>query len=166
MKSSLASHPRRPGRRIAYVRLAALSAFVGVAVLAGCGDRPPEPSVEEGTVSPTEGPSAADGTDYTACEDGECEVAVAEPVEITVGAMTLSITAVTEDGIEFDLVQESGSSGGSLGGVCEATMTERSMSSACYLGGELSAPDPGAGELVVQLLGMNDGAAVLRMAAG
>lgn len=190
MKPSPDSHPRHPR---AYARIATpaalctLGALLGLAVLTGCGDRPeaspsergtigsigdsdaPEsPAAEEDSPSPS-GPAAADGTDYTACEDGECEVAVAEPVEIAVGGadgMTISITVVTENGIEFEMVQANGSIGGSLGGICEAFLTGTSMSSSCWLVGEMPEPQPGDGELVLQLLGMNDGSAVLRMALG
>jgi hypothetical protein len=150
------------GRRTAFARVAvhavppALAAVLGAAALSGCGG-PPE-------VDP-----AADGTDYTACEDGECEVAVEEPMDIVIGApdegaVTLSITAVTDDGIEFEVTQPGITSSGSLGGVCQATITRNSMSSKCFEEDTLPEPDPSRGEFIVQLLGMNEGSAVLRLA--
>ena len=150
------------GRRTAFARVAvravspALAAVLGAAALSGCG-------------GPPEAEPAADGTDYTACEDGECEVAVKEPMDIAIGAsdadmVTLSITAVTEDGIEYEVIQSGTTSGGSLGGVCQATISETSSYSSCFEEGTPPEPDPLQGELVIQLLGMNDGSAVLRLA--
>lgn len=147
----------RPVGPALLTRPVALAAFAGlVAALSGCG-------------GPAEAPPAADGTDYAACEDGECEVAVAEPVEIVVGAphegmVTLAVTAVTEDGIEFEVVHSTSTSSGSLAGVCEATMSETTMFSTCFEDETPPEPKPLQGELVVQLLGMNEGSAVLRMA--
>ncbi|MFG3340058.1 hypothetical protein [Glycomyces sp. NPDC048151] len=133
-----------------------VTALLGMVVLSGCG-------------GPPEAGPAADGTDYTACEDGACEVAVSEPMDRVIGAphegmATLTITAVIEDGIEFEVAQSESTSSGSLSGICESTITANSMFSTCFDEGVLPEPAPWQGELVVQLLGMNDGAAVLRLA--
>lgn len=159
MQLSLTS---RSGCRTAFARSAirpvapAVTALLGFAVLSGCG-------------GPPEADPAADGTDYSACEDGECEVAVGEPMDIVIGAphegmATLSITAVTQDGIEFEVTHSESTSSGALGGVCEATISETSMFSTCFEEGMPPEPAPLQGELVVQLLGMNEGSAVLRLA--
>ena len=156
------SFTSRSGRRTAFARSAvralppALAAILGIAALSGCG-------------GPPKADPAADGTDYTACEDGECEVAVGEPMDIVIGApdegmATFSITAVTETGIEFEVVRSETTSSGSLGGVCEATITETAMFTACFDEGAPPVPAPSPGELIVQLLGMNDESAILRMA--
>jgi hypothetical protein len=157
MQPSLHSLPGRQaaGGRAA-IRAGAFAAVVGVAALSGCGGQP-------------EADPAADGTDYSACEDGDCEVAVAEPMDLVIGAphegmATLSVTAVTEDGIEYEVIQSGTTSGGSLGGVCQATISETSSYSSCFEEGTPPEPEPLQGELVIQLLGMNDGSAVLRLA--
>lgn len=138
-------------------------ALLAALALAGCGDD---------SDSGAEAPTAADGTDYTACEDGECEVAVSEPTDIVFltaeGDVTLSITEVTENGIELSTTfpTSSGENSGTLGGLCESLISANFTSSSCYGGGTLPEPDPAPGELVLQLLGMNDGAAILRLAMG
>jgi hypothetical protein len=158
MQPSLHSLPWRQATngRAAIRAVVGVFAAAGAAALTGCG-------------GPPEADPAADGTDYTACEDGECEVAVAEPMDIVIGApdegmVTLSITAVTEDGIEYEVIQGGTTSGGSLGGVCQATISETWSSSSCFEEGTPPEPEPLRGELVMQLLGMNDGSAVLRLA--
>lgn len=161
MPLSLSSRSRRRtvfARSAARTASPALAALIGIAALSGCGG------------APEVGP-AADGTDYSACgDDAECEVAVAEPTDIVIGSaegtVTLSITAVTEDGIEFELATDQITSTGSLGGLCQAVISETYMHSNCFEEDTLPEPDPARGELIVQLLGMNDGSAVLRIAGG
>jgi len=96
-------------------------------------------------------------------------VAVAEPVAITVGdALPFEVTAVTGEGIEFSIAGGGSSVGGSVNGVCELTAVGTSFQSRCV--GDIAELDdtaPAAGELLVQLLGMDaDGSAVLRFTLG
>lgn len=159
-------------------------ALLAAAALSACGAEPgadpsgdaatePETTAAETSqAEPTEaeptGPVAADGTDYAACEDGACEVAVAEPVDIEVGdALPFSVTAVTDEGIEFSIVDGDASVGGSVNGICEIRAVGTSFQSQCPGDvGELD-DEPAAGELLVQLLGIDaDGAAVLRFTLG
>ncbi|MCC3762901.1 hypothetical protein K3N28_07425 [Glycomyces sp. TRM65418] len=151
-------------------RLAACS-LVAALALAGCGDDSASDSDPDAGAASSDAPTAADGTDYSACDDGECEVAVSEPTDFVFttaeGEVTLSITDVTENGIEISTAfPGAGQSTGSLGGLCESVLTSTSSSSACYGGGTLPPPEPEPGILVLQLLGMNEGAAILRMAMG
>ncbi|NUQ87089.1 MAG: hypothetical protein HOQ43_01290 [Glycomyces artemisiae] len=154
-------------------------ALLAAAALSACGAEPgadpsgdattePETTAAEPTEAEPTGPVAADGADYAACEDGACEVAVAEPVDIEVGdALPFSVTAVTDEGIEFFIVDGGASVGGSVNGICEIRAVGTSFQSQCP--GDVSELDdePAAGELLVQLLGIDaDGAAVLRFTLG
>lgn len=137
--------------------------MLAAVALSGCGN-------DSENETSSEAPTAADGTDYTACDDGTCEVEVAEPVEFDFGDFTFTITAVTEDGIEYETVNDDGGTGsGSMsGGYCNSYLTANSSSSSCYgvLEGTPPEPDPGAGEVQLQLLNVTDGAAVVRFTMG
>ncbi|MEU5871893.1 hypothetical protein AB0A73_10070 [Glycomyces sp. NPDC047369] len=158
-------------------------ALLAAAALSACGAEPAaEPSGDAATgaetaetsqAEPTEAeptdPVAADGTDLAACADGACEVAVAEPADIEVGdALPFSVTAVTDEGIEFAITDGGSSVGGSVNGVCEIRAAGTSFQSQCPDdAGDLDDAAPADGELLVQLLGMDaDGAAVLRFTLG
>ncbi|MEU6246728.1 hypothetical protein [Glycomyces sp. NPDC047010] len=162
-------------------------ALLAAAALSACGGQPADDTAsddsaadattgaETTTAEPTGAEptalTAADGADYAACADGACEVAVAEPVDITAGeALPFSVTAVTGEGIEFSISSGGSSVGGSVNGVCEITALGTSFQSRCFEDAaelEALAPAPADGELLVQLLGMDaDGAAVLRFTLG
>src|SRR5687767_3987024 len=71
--------------------------------------------------SPTPSPSAsplqaADGSNYEACADGVCEVAVSRPVTLRLGGpagagSTLVIREVLDDGLDIDLTLAGGGGG-------------------------------------------------------
>ena len=144
----------------------AVGSLLVALALTGCGS-----DADDGSDTPEEPPpSAADGTDYTACDDGTCEVAVSERTEFVFGEMTLTITAVTEDGIETRTYSPGGGVGsGSLsGGYCVSYMTPNGATASCYGegDGEPPEPDPAAGELALELLDVTDGTAIIRLTMG
>ncbi len=120
-------------------------------------------------------PSASDGTRYSACADGTCEVAVARPVRINVGGGTLSVTEVKpEDSLHYKLAFAAGGAGsGTLKGTCGGVSTfyrSGGISATTCADGVNSTPEPPApepGALSMQLVGWNsDHAAVLRLVSG
>jgi hypothetical protein len=113
-------------------------------------------------------PSASDGTDYTACDDGTCEVAVTDAVDIVVGEFTYAITDVSEEGLEMETDNGAGSStGGSLSVGCVSYLAPNSAGVGCYEGtGEPLEPDPEPGELALELVDVTDGTAIIRLTMG
>jgi hypothetical protein len=134
---------------------------------------PPATSTPPPSPSPTP-VTASDGTRYSACADGTCEVAVSRPVRIAVEGGTLSVTKVKpEDSMGFELTFASGGGGsGTLKGTCGAVFTfyRGGGAGASSCGTDTSAatpPAPEPGALLMQLAGWNsDGAAVLRLVSG
>ncbi|MFB9830631.1 hypothetical protein [Actinoallomurus acaciae] len=121
------------------------------------------------TASPA--PTAADGTRYSACEDGDCEVAVSKPVKIRLGGRVgpgvLSVKKVLPDGVKIDLTLPGGGGKGSIKGHCTSTFHVQSA------GGGLSCPvkpsgppEPQAGDFAIQLVAVTGGTAILRLATG
>jgi hypothetical protein len=162
---------------------AAAAVFAALA-LTGCAaddpdgsDRPrPTDSASTGAEATTEPepteeppPSAADGTDYSNC-DTRCEVEVTAGVVFEYEEFTLTIADVTEDGIDLEKVDSAGgtASASISGGYCVSYMTTNGTSSSCYGGfeGEPPEPEPGAGELAVELLYVSDGTAIIRLTMG
>jgi hypothetical protein len=119
------------------------------------------------TTEPT--PTAANGTDYAACADGTCEVAVSGPVDIPLGgptgAGTFAVRAVRADGIDFELTLPHTGSSGSLGGFCTATFTAGGGGMACS-NRPSGPPEPQPGVLAVQLVDATGGTVVLRLVTG
>lgn len=123
--------------------------------------------------SPQPTASASDGTRYSACADGTCEVAVSGPVDIPVDGGTFTVKKVhREDGVKYEVSMATGATGsGTMKGACGSVFT-------FYAGGGVSvvscgastkptppAPEPGA--LKLQLAGWDaDGAAVIRFVSG
>jgi len=161
--------------------LAATAVFAALA-LTGCAADDPDAPNESNTgdspgaettaePEPTEAPppSAADGTDYSNCGT-HCEVEVTAGVVFEYEEFTLTVTDVTEDGIDLATDDGEGGSGSASfsGGYCVSYMTASSMSSSCYGGfeGEPPEPEPAAGELAVELLHVSDGTAIIRLTVG
>lgn len=130
-----------------------------------------EPAVSESASDPV-ALVPADGTDYSACADGNCEVAVSEPTEIefdgSTGPGTLAVTDVLDDGIALDVTLSGGGGSGELKGRCTSNFSAGGGSMDCPADLESTPepPEPPAGVLSVQLAGFADGTAVLRLALG
>jgi hypothetical protein len=167
--------------RLALVLLAALATTA-------CGAEPGSDPVEgtsaaTASASATESASpepeelsAADGTDYAACDDGSCEVLVSGEVEFAFDDYTLTVT-ITADGIETHTANSdntrSGSSNMSGPGMseayCVAYLTAASNTMQCYPNTEpeaAPAPEAESGVLVLEMLDFLEGTAVIRMTLG
>ncbi|MFC3492992.1 hypothetical protein [Glycomyces rhizosphaerae] len=153
----------------AAVLLAAL-AMTGCAADADDGaEDKPDTSTADAATSEEPPPSAADGTDYSNCST-HCEVEVETGTVFEFEAFTLTVTEVTEGGIEVSRDDGDGSTGSSSmsGGYCITYLTNNSSGGSCYgiIEGEPPAPTPAAGELALELLGTTDGTAIVRLTWG
>lgn len=131
----------------------------------------------ETTPAEPEAPTAADGTDYTACGDGSCEVVVSgESVDFSFPDFTLTVK-VTEDGIETHTADSddtrSGSSNmngpGMSDAYCVAYLSAGSNTMSCYPDtepGDMPAPESEPGVLVLEMLDFTEGTAVIRLTMG
>jgi hypothetical protein len=160
-------------------------ALLAVLATAACGAEPGSDPVEDtseatASASATESASpepeeltAADGTDYAACDDGSCEVLVSGEVEFAFDDYTLTVT-ISADGIETHTASSdntrSGSSSMSGPGIseayCVAYLTAAGNTMQCYPDtepDEAPAPEAEAGVLVLEMLDFLDGTAVIRM---
>ncbi|AQS67797.1 hypothetical protein [Streptomyces pactum] len=118
----------------------------------------PEPSV-----------SAADGRDTTACADGDCEIAVSEPVTLRFegpdGPATLSVTEVGPNKVEYTVKSGNGQSKGGASGPgqgCVTVLRENGSGNSC---GGLSRTRPSAqpDAVVIQATTEADGTALLHI---
>ncbi|MGA6167299.1 hypothetical protein [Amycolatopsis magusensis] len=139
-----------------------------VLLLAGCGSGAnPEPAATQSSAPPAE-LTAADGRDYAACADGNCEVLLGGPAEIGLngiaGLHKLLVKAVDGEGIHFE-TQGDGTSSGSLSLNCISQFYENGGGSSCSTG-EQSAPQPVDGVIAMQVAGLREGTAVLRIVSG
>ncbi|MFG3338337.1 hypothetical protein [Glycomyces sp. NPDC048151] len=160
------------------------AALLTALALTGCATEPDGPdspsdpaSSENGAAASTAAPSlteepppvAADGTDYQNCTS-RCEVEVTDGTVFEYDDFTLTITDVTEDGIEVSREDDSGGTGTTSisGGYCVSYMSANSSSSSCYGGfdGEPPGPEPADGELALELLYVADGTAIIRLTMG
>lgn len=162
-------HPRRAGL-LTCASLAAL-AVAGCGAESGSGSAASPHPTPTATKTASPAPTAADGTRYSACKDGNCEVAVSKPVKIRlggrIGSGTLSVTKVLSDGVKIDLTLPGGGGEGSIKGHCTSTFHIQSA------GGGLSCPvrpsgppEPQAGDFAIQLVAVTGGTAILRLATG
>ncbi|RZQ61314.1 hypothetical protein EWH70_25555 [Amycolatopsis suaedae] len=144
---------------------------MGVLALAACqpgGEQAPaaQPSAAP---APPVAPVAADGRDYAACADGNCEVQVSAGTRIALGghggADTLAVDAVEGRGIKYQR-QGKRSGSGSLSTGCVARIWSTGGGSACSTTGEPPAIYPEDGILAMQVVGVDGGTAVLRLVAG
>ncbi|CAM5395259.1 Secreted protein OS=Streptomyces tendae OX=1932 GN=GUR47_15660 PE=4 SV=1 [Streptomyces tendae] len=169
-------HRPRPARSL-LTALAALTALTTTA----CGntdeaddEAPATPRDRPTTSRPAPQPSsspAADGSDAGACADGNCEIAVTEPVTIRfpapgdAGRATLSVTKVGPNEIEYavtsgDNRSEGGASGPGQG--CLTYLREGGSGNSC---GALdpTRPSPQPGAVVIQATTGTDGTALLHI---
>jgi hypothetical protein len=129
-----------------------------------------EPSSKPPTSAPPPPLTASDGTDYAACEDGTCEVAVPGPADFPVAGGTFTAKKVKAgESVEFKLTLAGGGEGsGTVKGHCGAVMKfypggAGMVSKVCEDGTTPSPPAPEPGMLQLQLVGWDaDDAAVIR----
>ncbi|MET9354333.1 hypothetical protein ABZY14_15290 [Streptomyces sp. NPDC006617] len=170
-------HPRPRPTRTALMALAALAALTTTA----CGstheadDEPPRTPRDSPTTSrPASAPpsaSPADGTDVSACADGNCEIAVTEPVTIHFrgpgddGRATLSVTTVAPNEIEYEVKSGNTRSKGGASGPGQGCLTylrDRGSGNSC---GTLDSarPSPRPDAVVIQATTGTDGTALLHI---
>ncbi|MEV8020174.1 hypothetical protein AB0O76_28280 [Streptomyces sp. NPDC086554] len=124
-------------------------------------------SSAEPTASATPSPSAADGRDIEACADGNCEVAVSDPVVVRfkgpAGRTTLSVTEVGPNKVAYSVKSDSGRSKGGASGPGQGCITVlRSSGSSNSCGGLGDArPSAQPGAVVIQAAIGEDGTAIL-----
>jgi hypothetical protein len=150
-----------------------VAVVLAATTVAGCGGGSPLggfPAVaptSAAKVSPSR-PAAADGTNYAACADGTCEVAVSGPVQINVAspAVTLSVTTVNPGTVDFGLTPpDSGISlGATLETHCTATFSNGGGLLVCSHDRTEPVPRPSTGQLVLDLVDITAGTAILRLA--
>ncbi|MFJ8462691.1 hypothetical protein [Streptomyces swartbergensis] len=160
-----------------------LAALIALTAVVGCGSdsdepakassRPGErPSKADSTKQPEPTPSvsAADGRDITACADGNCEIAVSEPVKIPFkgprGPATLSITEVGPHSIAYTVKSGSGQSKGSASGSgqgCITVLRSNGSGNSCGGLGDAGRPRPQSDAVVIQAAAGEDGTAVLQL---
>ncbi|MET7991647.1 hypothetical protein ABZU76_12125 [Amycolatopsis sp. NPDC005232] len=114
-------------------------------------------------------PNAADGRNYAACADGNCEVLVTKPVDLPAGGRgdvdTLSITRIGPGGVDYELKSAHGSGSGNLTTGCVSTFYEGGGGSACY-SGDVPRPEAQTGVLAVRLTGAPAVGAVVQLVSG
>jgi hypothetical protein len=117
------------------------------------------------TASPT--PSAADGADVTACQDGICEVLLtSRTVDVPTPAGLLSLT-INDPLVEYTMTNPSGgTNSGSAAGNCVITLTLDGTGggSTCQAGGDPMDLNPEPGTLALQILHPDTETPILRMA--
>ncbi|MFA3875111.1 hypothetical protein ABS735_15655 [Streptomyces sp. MMCC 100] len=153
---------KRARSRTGLTTLAALTALTTAACsnTQASDDAPPTPS-----------PSAANGTDVSACTDGECEITVAKPVTLHFpgpggsGRATLSVTEVGPNKIEYEVKSGSNSSKGAAHGPDQGCLTylrEHGSGNSCgSLAGTRPSPQPDT--VVIQATTDTDGTALLHI---
>jgi hypothetical protein len=145
-----------------------LVSVVVLGLVAGCGDGEQTAGATASTPSSSAVPApvAVDGSDYTACADGACEVLVTGPVDIPLtgqgGLRRISVVAVTADGIDF---AADGGGTGSLTPGCVATFYQNGSGSRCS-SGKPEKPQPVDGVLAMQIADLRGGTVVLRLVSG
>ncbi|MDO0935259.1 hypothetical protein QQY66_27660 [Streptomyces sp. DG2A-72] len=124
------------------------------------------------TPTPTPTLTASDGTRYSACADGTCEVAISRPVEFAVNGSMFNVTKVNRgNSLEFKLALSYGARGsGTLAANCGVTrfMPGRLSTERCTDDNRSQKPPaPQAGTLALQMAGWDaDNAAVVRLVSG
>ncbi|MFG2584085.1 hypothetical protein [Streptomyces malaysiensis] len=116
--------------------------------------------------------SAADGRDVGACADGNCEIAVSEPVTVRfkgpAGPATLSVTEVGPNKVEYTVKSSGGRSQGEASGPgqgCITVLRDHGSANSCgRLGKDRPAAQPNA--VVIQMTAGEDGTAILHIVSG
>ncbi|WP_409494113.1 hypothetical protein [Amycolatopsis sp. cmx-11-12] len=128
-----------------------LLSLAALALVAGCGSD-----------SPVETPKPADSADLAACADGICEVSAPAGAKMKLPEKT-NVEFVTVQSVDADTVvliaRGIGTrQGGACSGKCEAWGTGKDFKAKLWTGSGLSYND-----LSITLLGVGDGAAVLKI---
>lgn len=180
MSMEARAHRAGTTRRRGAVALRVL-AVLTVGALAGCGgsdgvggqspdgDRASEPR----SASAQPSVPAADGHDTDACSDGNCEIAVFEPVTIRfdgpTGATALSVTEVGPDRIEYALKSGNGRSRNRVEGpgqVCLTVLRSNGSSTSCGGKGDGRPPVARPDAVVIRAATGEDGTALLHVVSG
>ncbi|MDT7783879.1 MAG: hypothetical protein QOF58_2298 [Pseudonocardiales bacterium] len=119
-------------------------------------------------------PTAKDGKDFAQCADGSCEVAIGEPGTIAVAGHSFVVKSVADDGLEFELrLAGGGTASGTLKGTCGSIMKFYTDGTGGGTGtfcnpdnAPQPAPTPEPGVFQLQLAGLNDHQAIVRMVTG
>ncbi|WP_181383714.1 hypothetical protein [Streptomyces sp. NWU339] len=152
-----------------------VGALVGCGGPGGVGAQSPDGdrASESRSASAQLSVSAADGHDTAACSDGNCEIAVFEPVTIRfdgpAGTTTLSVTEVGPDRIEYALKSGNSQSKGGIEGPgqgCLVVLRSDGSSTSCGGMGDGRPPSARSDAVVVQAATGEDGTALLRVVSG
>ncbi|MER5993600.1 hypothetical protein [Streptomyces viridosporus] len=115
---------------------------------------------------------AADGHDVGACADGNCEIAVSEPVTLRfggpAGSVTLSVTGVGPNRIEYTVKSGNGRSRAGVGGPGQGCLTVLRGNGSGTSCGPVGTRPPRAetGAVVVRAATGEDGTALLHVVSG
>ncbi|WP_340687757.1 hypothetical protein LCL61_17280 [Amycolatopsis coloradensis] len=128
-----------------------LPALAALAVVAGCGSNSPEP------------PKPADGGDLDACSDGVCEVGAPPGGRMTFPEETRVESLTVRSVEESTVVLVARGIGSRSGGTCTGKRCEASASGLDFTA--TLGPDSTVtyNDLSIDLLGVSDGAAILRI---
>ncbi|WP_189105880.1 hypothetical protein [Streptomyces camponoticapitis] len=171
---------KRWGTGVALATLAALT-------VAGCGgsdktdgaggaDTAPPPG-QQTSKSPSARPSpakpsvsAADGSDVGACKDGDCEIAVSEPVTFPFkgpgGEATLSVTEIGKNRVEYTVKSGNGRSEGGATGPgqgCITVLRTTGSGNSCGGLGEAERPGKQPDAVVIQAATGENGTAIVHI---
>ncbi|MER7874546.1 hypothetical protein ABTY63_13400 [Streptomyces solisilvae] len=132
----------------------------------------PAPASASASASAKPSVSAADGRDAGACADGNCEIAVSEPVTVRfkgpAGPATLSVTEVGPNKVEYTVKSSGGRSQGEASGPgqgCITVLRDHGSANSCgRLGKDRPAAQPNA--VVIQMTAGEDGTAILHIVSG
>ncbi|MBA2811157.1 hypothetical protein E0500_028080 [Streptomyces sp. KM273126] len=179
MTATTSAHRRRGERSYQWgtgIVVAALFALTMTGCSSGEGDKASSPSwwtskSPSGQPSSGEPPvSAGDGPDVGTCTDGNCEIAVSEPVTIRfqgpTGPATLSVTEVGANKVEYTVRSgHSQSKGGATGPGQGCITVLRSNGGRHSCGGLVNAtrPSPQPDAVVIQATTGEDGTAILHV---
>ncbi|MFJ4329909.1 MULTISPECIES: hypothetical protein [unclassified Streptomyces] len=181
-------HPRSRTTRTTRAALMALAALTALTTTACSSthetdDEPPRtprthpttsrPAAEPASPSPSPSPTsaAADGTDPGACTDGNCEIAVTEPVTVRfqapgdAGRATLSVTKVGPNEIEYEVKSGNNRSSGGASGPGQGCVTYLRAHGSGNSCGTLAPtrPSPQPDAVVIQATTATDGTALLHI---
>lgn len=110
----------------------------------------------------------ADGTNVSACADGNCEVLVSGPVDIELnghgGIDTLSVVKVAPPGLSFKMKSDGGTGSGALDPNCTLKLHKYGQGTSC--GGNQPPPPAETGVLALQVASTAKGGVVLRLVSG